>query len=325
MVGRHSSIPVSGLAEKSSREWLRNNFSWSVGCQSHSRRVRKFFREMIFAPSSGTTASSTSSLPITCAAKPWIILMAECLADIIVMFSLSTSGYFPQQIGGQRVIWIAPQDTPQKRVGFCFFFKAKLRLRLEKESRRCLAKLQVIIKQQHRRQGCGEIVNLRRGLFQPPRKVVQFAKKFLRLCALAELFPRQRREISHFGKRTNAHLLKIAFEVCSGVPVFTSLCFFADVGKSATEPVMNVTLVGQQVLGFAKILRGGQRLLEMQPGRIKISLLHCRAAQRELGANVLAEWTAFTTFPRLKPPAGKILRGFFGPADLVVERASFDR
>src|ERR1035441_884461 len=138
--------------------------SWrrSAGCQSHSRRVRIFFREMIFAPSSGTTTSSTSSLPIICAAKPWIILMAEWLADVFVMFRLSSSGHFPQQIGCQRVIRITPQDWLQQGFGFRFFFKTKLCLRLEKERRRCLPKLQVIIKQKHRRQRRGEIVNLRR-------------------------------------------------------------------------------------------------------------------------------------------------------------------
>src|ERR1035441_7859475 len=111
---------------------------------------------------------------------------------------------------------------------------------------------------------------------------MQFAKKFSRLCALAELFPRQRREISHFGKRADAHLLKIAFEVRGSKPVFTGYCRFAEAGESAAKPVMNVALVGQQVFGFAKILRRGQRLLEMQPGRIEIIRLH-RSEERRVG------------------------------------------
>ena len=42
-----------------------NNFMPSGGCHIHSRSVRRFFSEMIFAPNSGITVNSTSSFPRT--------------------------------------------------------------------------------------------------------------------------------------------------------------------------------------------------------------------------------------------------------------------
>src|ERR1700722_34777 len=63
MVGRHSSMPTSGLAENSSLGSFRKSFKLSLGYHNHSRPVRRFFKETIFAPSSGTTTNSTSPLP----------------------------------------------------------------------------------------------------------------------------------------------------------------------------------------------------------------------------------------------------------------------
>src|ERR1017187_663580 len=50
----------------------------------------------------------------------------------------------------------------------------------------------------------------------------------------------------------------------------------------------------------------------------------CRRAELK-SACFIAARPAFAAFPRLKPPAGKILRGFFGLTDLVVKRAAFNR
>src|SRR5258706_9376016 len=62
----------------------------------------------------------------------------------------------------------------------------------------------------------------------------------------------------------------------------------------------------------------------MNAGRGKIALRERRAAQRQLGANMLPERTAFPAFPGLKSAAANESDCFEVLSGLVVKRAKFD-
>ena len=155
---------------------------------------------MILPPSSGTTDTSTSSIaerrkrfesPVC---RVFKLSKTDCLA-------LSTFIVFIrfQKIGGQRVI----RDRVAARFAAAilrlpFLAKTKLRLRLQKQRRGFLPKLQVVVEQQHRRQRRGEVINLRRRLLQFPRVGQQIAEKFFRLRCAGRAFPTTTRSNKSF-------------------------------------------------------------------------------------------------------------------------------
>ncbi len=122
------------------------------------------------------------------------------------------------------------------------------------EKRRCLLpELQVVVEQQHRRQGRGEVINPGLHLLKFLSVCQQVAEKLLRLHALAKFFPRQGRVVSHLAESADAHFLEIALEVRGGEPMPACGFFIVQPGARAAEPVMDVALVGEQVFGLAQI------------------------------------------------------------------------
>src|SRR5690349_3200791 len=87
---------------------------------------------------------------------------------------------------------------------------------------------------------------------------------------------------------------------------------------------MNVTLVGQKMFRFTQICRRGQRMFEIGSGFGKIVICQRSPPQCQLGANMLAERTAFTAFPRLELAIRDELASLVVPARLIVKRAQFD-
>ncbi len=198
-----------------------------------------------------------------------------------------------------------------------------MRLRLQEQRRRFLPELQVVVEQQHRRQGRGEVINLRPGFLELLRVGEQIAEQFPGLAALPEFYPRLRGVISHFAEGANAHFLEVAFETGGGQPMLPGLFGVTVCGPRATEPVMDVALVGEQMLGFAQIARRGERVFKVRAGLCKITFCQCQPTQSQLGAHVLTEWAAFATFPRLELTTGNQFRRWRVLAGLIVECAQF--
>src|SRR5947207_817392 len=70
----------------------------------------------------------------------------------------------------------------------------------EKMRRRDLARLRVIVEEQHRRQGRGKVVDLGGLSWKLPRVSQQLAQQLSRSRTATEFFPRERGEISFFRK-----------------------------------------------------------------------------------------------------------------------------
>ena len=118
--------------------------------------------------------------------------------------------------------------------------------------------------------------------------------------------PGQGGVISHLRKRADAHLLEIALEIRRREPVFARGFLFAARIQRDAEPIMDVALVGEQMLRLAEIARRGERVLKMVGGRGRIAAARSAARpERQLGADVLAQRPAFAAFPRLELAAGQ--------------------
>src|ERR1035437_1778197 len=141
---------------------------------------------------------------------------------------------------------------------------------------------------------------------------------------LPQFFPRQCGIISHLTESADAHFLEITFEVRGGEPVCLRHLFLAQTEQRAAEPVSNVAFIGEQVPGFAQILRRSERMLKMRTCFRKIAAAQSSTAQRELRANVLADWTTFAAFPWLKLAAGDEFQGLYMLAGLIVKGAKLD-
>src|ERR1700759_4915182 len=99
---------------------------------------------------------------------------------------------------------------------------------------------------------------------------------------------------------------------------------FAQSRERNTQPVVNVTLIRQDMFCFAQIFRGFQRVFEMLTRDGRFIPREGIATQCEMSANMLAEGGAFATFPRLKFARRHNLQGLRRLSGLVVESAKFD-
>ena len=78
-------------------------------------------------------------------------------------------------------------------------------------------------------------------------------------------------------------------KVAAARQCFAGLGLFAQGGQGAAEPVMNVALVGQQVLRLAQVPRRIQGGPEVIGRRLRLVALQGRAAQRQMTADELPQ------------------------------------
>ena len=90
------------------------------------------------------------------------------------------------------------------------------------------------------------------------------------------------------------------------------------------EPVMNIALVREQMSGFTEIFRRGQSVLELPARRGMVPLCQRPSAEREPGANMLAEGLTFAAFPGLKLSGRQNVQCPLRLAGLIVKRSEFD-
>src|ERR1700679_945443 len=87
---------------------------------------------------------------------------------------------------------------------------------------------------------------------------------------------------------------------------------------------MNITLIRQQMLGFAQITWRGQCTFKMLSGAGKIPGGQRHPSQTQLRPDMLPEWTTLSAFPWLKSAAADQPRRLVMPAGLIIEGAKLD-
>ena len=228
-----------------------------------------------------------------------------------------------RQIRRGGVAGVAAQNFSQERPGHRFLPQAQPRLRLEEEGRGFLPERQIVLEQEQGGEGGGEVVNFGRRLLQGAGMGEQVKQKFFRRRLPPQFFQGERRVKGHFAEGADAHLLKIAAEIGGGEPVAPRLFFFTERIQGQAGPIMGVALVGQQVPGFAQVLRREKRVLEMGSSAGKIMARQGLASEGKPGADVLLEGRAFAAFPGLKLAPGEELHGFGVAAGLIEQGAEF--
>jgi hypothetical protein len=187
------------------------------------------------------------------------------------------------------VVGVASEDVAQERLSFRDASEAEVCLGLEEKRGGPLPEFEVVVEEEHRGQRRGEVVDPGLGLWQLPGVCQQLAKKLLGLQPLPKFLPREGRVAGLLAECTNGHLLEVAFEGGSGEPVSAGLGGIAAGGQRAAEPVMDVALVGEEMLGLAQILGRGQDGFEMLAGLGALATSERVSAQRQVRSHPLAE------------------------------------
>ena len=241
-----------------------------------------------------------------------------------IAFRFIALAAFRGEIGGERVVGVALEHGAQEGPGAGNLAEAEPGLRLEEQGGGFLPKLQIIIEQQHRRQRRGEIVDPGFARLELPRVGQQVPEQLLGFGLPAQFSPRQGRVIGHFAEGAHAHFLEVAPERGRGAPVFARSFGIAEGGEGATEPVMEIALIGEQVSGFAQVGGGRQSRLKVRSCSSRVIPGERRSSQQQMRTGPLTQRTAFAAFPRLEMAAAHQRERLGGLAGLVVERAEFD-
>ena len=178
------------------------------------------------------------------------------------------------------MVRIAAKDGSKQRPGFGFAAEPKEGLSLKKQGRRHLPRLKVLIEEKHRGERGREIIYFRGFLLEVAGAGKQVAEDLLRFLALAEFFSRYSRVIGQLAECPDGHLLEVAFEVRGGGPIMKGGFDIAGQGAGATEPVMDIALVREQMFGFAEVVRRGESALEVRAGGREVMMHEGGAAQR---------------------------------------------
>ena len=119
------------------------------------------------------------------------------------------------------------------------------------------------------------------------------------------------------------HPLEIALERGGCPPMLAGLGLFAQHGQGTAEPIMNVALVGQQVLRFAQVPRRMKRGTKVVGCLLRLIMLQGRTAQCQMTPHELPQGEPLAAFPGLELSAADDRQGLGVPACLIQERRQF--
>ena len=101
------------------------------------------------------------------------------------------------------------------------------RLRAEEECVDAMAKGEVFTEEQHRRKGCGEVVDFRWGVFEFDGVILNAGEENSGFVGPAKALKSEARPECHVGNCAHGHLLEVAFLVRCAGPPHTRICFIA--------------------------------------------------------------------------------------------------
>ena len=111
---------------------------------------------------------------------------------------------------------------------------------------------------------------------------------------------------------------------CGALPAFASRLRVAGGVLRHTEPIVDVALIRQRMIGLAEIFRRLKRGGEQLHRSLRVTLPQRAAAEREMRAHMLPERQAFAALPRLEFSRAKERQRLFVLRGLVVEAGEFD-
>ena len=202
--------------------------------------------------------------------------------------------------------------------------KRQTYLRKHEVSTTLLRFLEIFLEQQQAWQRRGEIVNLcGRDEESLGVRTEAFDQRSGLLIPL-EALESPHRVVSHFRIGADAHALEVAAEFACQRPVTPCSVFVLGRGAGAAEPVVDVALVREQVLGLAQRFRDIDRRFKMPARFCDPASGQLSTSERKPGSDILSKRHPLSALPGLKPAAGQNLQSLIVSADLVQERAKLD-
>ena len=191
--------------------------------------------------------------------------------------------------------------------------------RLEEPGRRRLAKPQVVLEQQHRRQRRGEVIDLRFRAFQLLRIGQQVAQQLPRLGLAAELLPRQRGIVGQGGEGAGGSSPRSPPRSWRPPANASARRAFLPARAGAAEPILHVAWFESRCRASPRFCGSAAAGLKMLPCGRGFALGQRHAAQGQAAADILPQRLPFAALPGLKFSSAQQPERLLVSADLVVQ------